>query len=93
ATLIALGPLGLLMGVPFARGLALLARRARHDIPWAWAINGGASVVGSVLAAALALSWGARAVALLGGACYLVALGATPAATEPKTPPVRRARL
>jgi hypothetical protein len=93
ATLVALGPLGLLMGIPFAKGLALLAEQARQDVPWAWAINGGASVIASVLAAALALSWGARAVTLLGAACYLVALGARMGARGPKSLPAGRARL
>ena len=93
AVLIALGPLGLLMGIPFAKGLAFLAEQARHDMPWAWAINGGTSVVASVLAAALALSWGAKAVTLLGAACYLVALGARMGARGPKSLPALRARL
>jgi hypothetical protein len=81
------------MGIPFAKGLALLAEQARQDVPWAWAINGGASVIASVLAAALALSWGARAVTLLGAACYLVALGARMGARGPKSLPAGRARL
>ncbi|MGC9360158.1 MAG: hypothetical protein ACP5G7_07265, partial [Anaerolineae bacterium] len=93
AVLIALGPLGLLMGIPFAKGLGPLAEQTRHDLPWAWAINGAASVVASVLAAALALAWGARAVTLLGAACYLVAVGTKLGARGPKTFPVHRARL
>lgn len=89
---VALAPLGLLMGVPFASGLAWLAEHARQDVPWAWAINGGTSVVASVLAAALALSWGAKAVVFLGAACYLMALIAAPPARELEPRRARRAR-
>ena len=64
-----LAPLGLLMGMPFARGL--IAIRAWPDLtPWAWAINGGASVVSAVLATMLALSAGFTWVLWVGGALY-----------------------
>jgi len=53
-----LAPLGLLMGTAFPGGLAWLRERAPGWIPWAWAINGCASVLASVLAAMLALSAG-----------------------------------
>jgi len=84
---LALAPLGVLMGVPFASGLARIASRGRQGIAWAWAVNGAASVVASVVAAALALSWGARAVVLLGAACYLLAWAAAPTPTAPSLPP------
>ncbi len=70
-----LAPLGLLLGVPFPRGWRWLQATAPHLAPWAWAINGSASVIGAVLAALLALQWGFRAVLLVGMACYLVAFG------------------
>ena len=69
-TVAVLGPPGLLMGVPFPKGLALLAGRARGLIPWAWAVNGAISVVASVLAALLAFDLGISAVMILGAACY-----------------------
>jgi hypothetical protein len=64
-------PLGLCMGVPFAAGLRYVEQRVPGITPWIWAINGSASVVSSVLAAILALSWGYRAVLALAGLCYL----------------------
>jgi spermidine synthase len=68
-SILMLAPLGLLMGIPFARGVT-----AVHDapdlIPWAWAVNGGASVVSAVLAALLALSFGLTWVLWIGGALY-----------------------
>jgi hypothetical protein len=58
ATMISLVPLGLLMGMPFPGGLAWLGKQAPGLVPWAWAINGCASVLASVLAAMVALSAG-----------------------------------
>jgi hypothetical protein len=68
-----LAPLGVLMGLPFPRGVAWLEDRAPAWIPWAWAVNGSASVVASVLAAILALSSGFTVVLLLGAGCYAAA--------------------
>ena len=70
---IGLAPLGVLMGLPFPRGVAWLEDRAPRLIPWAWAVNGAASVVASVLAAILALSSGFTVVLLLGAGCYAAA--------------------
>jgi hypothetical protein len=70
---IGLAPLGLLMGLPFPRGVAWLEDGAPRLIPWAWAVNGAASVVASVLAAILALSSGFTVVLLLGAGCYAAA--------------------
>jgi hypothetical protein len=71
-SVVIIAPLGLLMGVPFARGLTAI-----HDmpdlIPWAWAINGGASVISAVVAVLLALSFGFTWVLWAGGAFYGVA--------------------
>ena len=68
-----LAPLALLMGVPFPSGITALERRRPGLIPWAWGANGYASVVGSVVAALMALSWGFSWVMLAAGAAYLVA--------------------
>jgi hypothetical protein len=65
-----LAPPGLLMGIPFPAGLRRLGAESPDLIPWVWAVNGAASVVASVLAALLALSFGFRLVLLVGAACY-----------------------
>jgi hypothetical protein len=57
-TCLGLAPLGFLMGTPFPGGLAWLQDRAPGLVPWAWAVNGCASVLASVLAAIIALSAG-----------------------------------
>ena len=71
---VALAPLGFLMGIPLPRGIYLLERQAPHLISWAWAVNGATSVIASVLAALLALSFGFSVVLALGGICYVGAL-------------------
>ena len=71
AVLVLLPP-GFLMGIPFARGLMAI-RREPELVPWAWAINGSASVISAVLAALLALSFGFRWVLWTGAALYALA--------------------
>ena len=73
-TLIA--PLAMCMGVPFPTGMMRLADANEEVIPWAWAINGFASVVGAVLATLLAMHFGFAAVILLAVLIYGVACGA-----------------
>ena len=57
-TIILIGPLAFFMGMPFPMALASLAEHAQHLIPWAWSINGCASVVSVVLATLLAIHFG-----------------------------------
>jgi len=53
-----------------------LAGHAEESIPWAWAINGFASVVGAVLATLLAIHLGFAAVILLAVLIYGTACAA-----------------
>ncbi len=69
-TVATIAPLGILMGMPFPKGLGLLESRAPQWIPWAWGVNGAASVVASVLASLVALTWGFQWVLVLGALCY-----------------------
>jgi len=92
AAVLGLAPLGVLMGLPFPLGLAWLEEAAPGLVPWAWAVNGSASVLASVLAAMLALSYGFTAVLLLGALCYaaawLLLFGQRPARARPADGPV-----
>jgi hypothetical protein len=72
---LSLAPLAVLMGLPFPLGLAWLEREALHLVPWAWAVNGCASVIASVLAAMLTLNYGFTLVLLLGAGAYALAFG------------------
>jgi hypothetical protein len=72
--LVLMAPLGLVLGVPFPRGLALVGRTGPDWLPLAWGVNGFGSVVGAVLAALIALSFGLAAVFRTGAVAYAIAL-------------------
>jgi len=72
-SLAALAPLGLLLGIPFAGGIANLKNSSLRAIPWVWAVNGSMSVVGSLAATIVALSWGYRIVLWAAAGCYALA--------------------
>jgi hypothetical protein len=69
-------PIAFLMGMPFPLGISLTNERYPELIPWTWAVNGCASVLGSILPVIIALSAGFSTVLLLGGLVYLAAVGA-----------------
>jgi hypothetical protein len=73
-TVISLAPLATFMGMPFPRTLSLVRAANPGLVPWAWAINGCASVLSAILAAMLAVSVGFSAVLAAAGAAYLVGL-------------------
>ena len=73
-TVLLLAPAGLALGMAMPIGLTRLAGLHTDAVPWAWAVNGIASVLASVLAVAVAITWGFAVVTLLALACYLVAL-------------------
>jgi predicted membrane-bound spermidine synthase len=68
-----LAPLGLAMGVPMPSGIRILAARAPEIVPWAWGVNGAASVLGSVVALVVAMLAGFNQALLLAAALYAVA--------------------
>ncbi|GAA5068434.1 class I SAM-dependent methyltransferase [Lysobacter panacisoli] len=74
-----LAPLAFAMGMPFPLGLARLARSAPAFVPWAWGLNGCASVIAAILALLLAIAIGLRATLLLALALYLFAAWVWPA--------------
>jgi hypothetical protein len=65
-------PLGT-MGMLFPLGLRQLGRINAELLPWAWAVNGCASVVATSLATLVALGSGLASVFLCASACYAVA--------------------
>jgi len=72
-TLGLIAPLAFAMGLPFPLGLARVAARTPALVPWAWAVNGFASVVAAVLATVLAIHWGFTVVVILAVFLYLIA--------------------
>ena len=75
-------PMGLVMGLPFAIGMRVASSRDAALTPWLWGVNGAASVCCSVLAVAVALTWGIAAAFWAGALCYALALAAYVAATR-----------
>ena len=73
AALALIAPLATLMGMPFPRALARLNAVDPPLLPWAWGINGCASVIAAVLATLLAIHLGHTVVILAGVVLYLAA--------------------
>lgn len=73
-TILALAPVGFLLGIPFPRGLRLLTEGSPSLLPLAWAVNGLTSVVSSILATSIAVSSGFAPVLLGGGLVYAIGL-------------------
>lgn len=73
ATFTLLLPQGLLMGIPFPTGLRQVVNQRKDEfIPLFWAINGWMSVVGSILALVLAMTFGYNFTLLAGALVYLL---------------------
>jgi hypothetical protein len=68
-----LAPIGFVLGMPFPLKLRSLAGELAVLVPWAWAVNGFASVLGSVLAIVIAMNFGFRVLFATAAACYVVA--------------------
>jgi len=72
-SLLLISPLAFFMGMPFPQGLSLLAQYSPSHIPWAWGVNGCASVISAIAATVLAMHFGFIMVILLALACYSLA--------------------
>ena len=72
-SLVMIAPLAFFMGMPFPLGLSGLAEEAGDFIPWAWGLNGYASVVSASLATLFAIEFGFTVVVLMALALYLCA--------------------
>jgi hypothetical protein len=68
-----IAPLAFCMGMPFPLGLSQVGVKAPEFIPWAWGINGCASVVSAVCATLLAIQFGFSVVVLAALLLYLLA--------------------
>jgi hypothetical protein len=70
-SIVLLCPVGFLLGTAFPLGVRRLDAWNPEMIPWAWAVNGATSVLGSVLAMVIAINNGFTATLLVGGLVYL----------------------
>jgi len=72
-SLVLIAPLAFFMGLPFPLALVRVVAARPGLVPWAWGINGCASVLSAILAILLAMSLGFSAVLLIAIGLYLVA--------------------
>lgn len=81
-SVIVIAPLAFCMGIPFPSGLAQLADFAPGLIPWAWAINGCASVISAIVATLLAIHLGFTLVIAIALVMYALSLWMFPVPCE-----------
>jgi hypothetical protein len=77
-SVLAIAPLAFCMGMPFPLALTRLQADEPRLVPWAWGINGCASVISAILATLLALQLGFSMVLLAAVALYALAALAFP---------------
>jgi len=67
-------PIGFLLGIPFPVGMRFMDQRYEsNDVQWIWGINSVYSMLGSVLAVIIAISYGFSSAFFSGGLVYIVA--------------------
>jgi Spermine/spermidine synthase domain len=71
--ILAVAPLGVLMGMPFPLALRAVSQVDSRLLAWAWVTNGAASVLGGIFTMMLAMSAGFSSVFLSAALLYLVA--------------------
>ena len=72
-SIVLIAPLGFCMGMPFPLGLVRLAQTTPALIPWAWGVNGCASVISAILATLIAMQFGFSVLILLAIGLYAIA--------------------
>ncbi len=72
-TLLIIAPLAFFMGMPFPLGLTRVSKRVPSLVPWAWGVNGCASVLSAVLAMILAIHFGFTVVVMVAVVLYWIA--------------------
>lgn len=77
-----IAPLGFFMGMPFPLGLTKLGQTKPALIPWAWGINGCASVISAILATLIAMQFGFTVLIILAIALYGMAGMCFPGSTN-----------
>ena len=73
-TVVLVGPVAFLMGVPFPTGIRAVGATDKRHVAWAWAANGCASVVGSVCAVLGAMVWSFSVMLTIAMLIYALAL-------------------
>jgi L-cystine uptake protein TcyP (sodium:dicarboxylate symporter family) len=68
-----IAPLAFFMGMPFPLALSRVWWGARDLVPWAWGVNGCASVLSAILATLIAMTFGFSTVVLAASLLYAAA--------------------
>lgn len=82
-SIVMIAPLAFCMGMPFPLALDRLGKTAPELIPWAWGVNGCASVISAVMAMLFAINLGFTMVILIATIFYGVALFSFPNCNNP----------
>jgi hypothetical protein len=69
-----LAPLGFVMGMPMPLGIGWLRQTSPAVIPWAWGVNGSASVLGSILTMMIAVNFGFNQALIVAIGLYITAI-------------------
>ncbi|MEW6102081.1 MAG: hypothetical protein AB1481_07325 [Candidatus Omnitrophota bacterium] len=67
-------PISYFMGFAFPLGLRIISTKDTRLVPWAWAINGCASVIASIVAIMIAMSFGFNLVLITSACFYFMAV-------------------
>jgi hypothetical protein len=73
-SLVAIMPLGFLLGFAFPTGMRLVSAIDTQPTPWFWGINGATGVLASVLGVMFSMSFGINVTMLISAACYLLVI-------------------
>lgn len=84
-TAVALAPMGFLLGVPFAYGLRVVNLHHPSLAPWAWAVNGCASVIGSIATVVISMNFGFAAVLVTAAIVYVAGFAALSGVKAPES--------
>ena len=71
-SMMAIMPLGFLLGFAFPTGMRLVEAIDRQPTPWFWGINGATGVLASVLGLMFSISLGINVTMLLSAGCYFL---------------------
>ncbi len=80
--IVLVAPAGLVLGIPFAHGISIVQKINPSFVPWAWAVNGTTTVVGSILCVIVSMQLGFAAVLVGSAAIYLIAFAAIDATSR-----------
>ena len=71
-SLLAIMPLGFLLGFAFPTGMRLVETIDRQPTPWFWGINGATGVLASVLGVMFSMALGIHVTLTISAICYLL---------------------